>query len=143
MFSRRGKIKNVMLVGPYEQPILTKTPVDPDLRADQKATDFRNASRILERGLFKCRQSERNCKPLVTTAPKGFGGSSIGQAIIKTANEVHADRIVMGARSTSALPGFNLGSVSKTVATESPQEVTIARNHVELDPVLLLHCCVE
>jgi nucleotide-binding universal stress UspA family protein len=55
--------------------------------------------------------------------------------IIKKANEIDADLIVVGSHGHSAIGRFFLGSISQKVLTEAHCSVRVARGRVEVDPM--------
>jgi len=98
--------------------------ISPTMPADYLDTYRREVTEVAEQVLHGMKaELEPHCRHIRLIADSGDAAESI----IQTAEESHADLIVVGQRGMTATPSFLLGGVSQKVATYAPCSVLVVK----------------
>lgn len=109
--------------------------ISPEMPAGYLEAYRKEVSEAAERVLHEMKQELADaCSHVRLIADTGDAAESI----IQTAEESHADLIVVGQRGMTATPSFLLGGVSQKVATYAPCSVLVVKGSVlKLDRILV------
>lgn len=98
--------------------------ISPTMPADYLETYRREVTEVAEQVLHEMKAVlEPHCRHLRLIADSGDAAESI----ILTAEEAHADLVIVGQRGMTATPSFLLGGVSQKVATYAPCSVLVVK----------------
>lgn len=98
--------------------------ISPTMPADYLETYRREVTEVAEQVLHEMKaELEPHCRHLRLIADSGDAAESI----ILTAEEAHADLVIVGQRGMTATPSFLLGGVSQKVATYAPCSVLVVK----------------
>lgn len=98
--------------------------ISPTVPADYLETYRREVTEVAEQVLHQMKaELEPYCQHIRLIADSGDAAESI----IQTAEESHADLVIVGQRGMTATPSFLLGGVSQKVATYAPCSVLVVK----------------
>lgn len=109
--------------------------ISPTMPADYLETYRREVAEVAEQVLHDMKaELEPHCRHIRLIADSGDAAESI----ILTAEESHADLVIVGQRGMTATPSFLLGGVSQKVATYAPCSVLVVKEPMaKLDRILV------
>lgn len=109
--------------------------ISPTIPADYLETYRREVTEVAEQVLHEMKgELEPLCRHIRLIADSGDAAESI----ILTAEESHADLVIVGQRGMTATPSFLLGGVSQKVATYAPCSVLVVKEPMaKLDRILV------
>lgn len=109
--------------------------ISPTMPADYLETYRREVAEVAEQVLHEMKaELEPHCRHIRLIADSGDAAESI----ILTAEESHADLVIVGQRGMTATPSFLLGGVSQKVATYAPCSVLVVKEPMaKLDRILV------
>jgi nucleotide-binding universal stress UspA family protein len=109
--------------------------ISPTMPADYLETYRREVTEVAEQILHEMKtELEPLCRHIRLIADSGDAAESI----ILTAEESHADLVIVGQRGMTATPSFLLGGVSQKVATYAPCSVLVVKESMaKLDRILV------
>lgn len=109
--------------------------ISPTMPADYLETYRREVAEVAEQVLHEMKtELEPYCRHIRLIADSGDAPESI----ILTAEESHADLVIVGQRGMTATPSFLLGGVSQKVATYAPCSVLVVKEAMaKLDRILV------
>jgi nucleotide-binding universal stress UspA family protein len=109
--------------------------ISPTMPAEYLETYRREVTEVAEQVLHEMKaELEPLCRHLRLIADSGDAADSI----IQTAEESHADLVIVGQRGMTATPSFLLGGVSQKVATYAPCSVLVVKESMaKLERVLV------
>ena len=112
------------VVNVVDEDALKHAYISPTMPADYLDTYRREVTEVAEQVLHEMkRELEPHCRHLRLIADSGDAAESI----ILTAEESHADLVIVGQRGMTATPSFLLGGVSQKVATYAPCSVLVVK----------------
>ncbi|MEY4704701.1 MAG: hypothetical protein RL042_897 [Nitrospirota bacterium] len=109
--------------------------ISPTMPADYLETYRREVAEVAEQVLHEMKaELEPHCRHIRLIADSGDAAESI----ILTAEESHADLVIVGQRGMTATPSFLLGGVSQKVATYAPCSVLVVKEPMaKLDRIIV------
>jgi nucleotide-binding universal stress UspA family protein len=109
--------------------------ISPTMPAEYLETYRREVTEVAERVLHEMKADlEPHCRHIRLIADTGDAAESI----IQTAEESHADLVIVGQRGMTATPSFLLGGVSQKVARYAPCSVLVVKGPIaRLDRILV------
>lgn len=98
--------------------------ISPTMPADYLDTYRREVTEVAEQVLHEMKaELEPHCRHIRLIADSG----DAAEGIIQTAEESHADLVIVGQRGMTATPSFLLGGVSQKVATYAPCSILVVK----------------
>ncbi len=123
------------VVNVVDEDALKHAYISPTMPADYLETYRREVAEVAEQVLHEMKaELEPHCRHIRLIADSGDAAESI----ILTAEESHADLVIVGQRGMTATPSFLLGGVSQKVATYAPCSVLIVKEPMaKLDRIIV------
>ncbi|HEV2174518.1 MAG TPA: universal stress protein [Nitrospira sp.] len=98
--------------------------ISPTMPADYLDTYRREVTEVAEQVLHEMKaELESHCRHIRLIADSG----DAAEGIIQTAEESHADLVIVGQRGMTATPSFLLGGVSQKMATYAPCSILVVK----------------
>lgn len=123
------------VINVVDEDALKHAYISPTMPADYLETYRREVAEVAEQVLHEMKaELEPHCRHIRLIADSGDAAESI----ILTAEESHADLVIVGQRGMTATPSFLLGGVSQKVATYAPCSVLVVKEPMaKLDRILV------